>query len=115
MHDIVGFIALLIFLVAIIVIPLTVWRVFKGTTKQFGDVFAQAEKIQKKNQEKDRETAVFQLASQQSGSVTAFQVTQHTDLTLTEATSYLEGLVRAGAAEMVVKETGTIEYRFALT
>ena len=114
MHDLVGLVGLLVFLVAIIVIPTVVWKVFKGTTKQFGDVFAQVEAAKKRQTEKDRETQVFRLAADHGGSVTAMRVAQATDMTLEEATAYLDGLVKGGAAEMLVRDSGTIEYRFDL-
>ena len=114
MHDLVGLIALLVFLVAIIVIPTVVWKVFKGTNKQFGDFFAQAEATKKKLAAKERETKVFQVATDHGGRVTAIRVAQATDMTLEEATAYLDGLVKAGAAEMIVQDSGIIEYRFDL-
>lgn len=114
MHDVVGLIGLLVFLVAIIVIPVVVWKVFKGTSKQFSDVFAQAEATKKRQAEKECETQVFRLAAEHGGRVTAVRVAQATDMTLEDATAYLEGLVKAGAAEMLVQDTGTIEFRFDL-
>jgi hypothetical protein len=110
--EIIPLVGLLVLLTGLIVIPITVWRVFKGAGKGVSTLFDKAEASRLHTRTKQRESRVFELAAANGGKVTVFQVARGSDMTLQEATEFLDSLVKAGAAEMVVNDSGTIEYKF---
>ena len=112
MGELIPILGLLVLLAGIVVIPLTVWRVFRNTGRAFGSIFDRAEASRLHSRTKQRESRVFELAAANGGKITAFQTARGTDMTLREATEFLDSLVKAGAAEMVVNDSGTIEYKF---
>lgn len=112
MGELIPIFGLLVLLTGIIVISLTVWRVFRNTGRAFGSLFDRAEASRLHSRTKQRESKVFALAAANGGKVTAFQAARGTDMTLREATEFLDDLVKAGVAEMLVNNSGTIEYTF---
>lgn len=87
-------------------------RLFRLLRVRLEDRHRRVQTAQSRAVVKERESRVFRLAASHGGAVTAYQAARATDMTLEEATAFLDELVKAGAAEMVVRESGTIEYRF---
>jgi Fic family protein len=115
MRNLTPIIGLGIFAFLFISILVVCLSIFKRSSKQIDQVQTDLAEARKRKIEKDREENLFALAETQGGAVTAVEVARHTDMTLSEATAYLESLVKEGVAERDVSESGAITYRIVLT